>query len=173
MKLDRQLPVYPVLKDQSNWKMFKIILQKINKPTKAGKIALEWQAKQFNSGAENFSLLVQNHQPKVGFEPRPPGSESRTSTNVLTTRLSGPCHLSNNLFCLNNKLYFGLRAIETTQKSRSAWKNHLRSQKYLEEKRKTVQLKVCIKRLTYLQLLLLIREQLKRQSSNTIKSFGL
>ena len=46
---------------------------------------------------------------KVGFKPCPPESDSITSTEVLTTRLSGPCHR------LSSKLYFGVRAIEITQ----------------------------------------------------------
>ena len=40
------------------------------KPTNAGKIALEWQAAQLNSGAVakiNFSVSMRKHQPKVEF----------------------------------------------------------------------------------------------------------
>ena len=55
---------------------------------------------------------------EVGFKPRPPGTDSVTSTDVLTTRLSEFCHpVSNNRFCLNNKLNFGVRAIEISKKN--------------------------------------------------------
>ena len=61
----------------------------------------------------NFLFWVQKAQTKVGFEPRPE-SDSFTSTEALTTRLSEPCHrISKNRFCLNNKLYFGVRALKS------------------------------------------------------------
>ena len=67
------------------------------------KIAIERQAAQLNSGAVlsiDFSLWVQKHQPSVGFEPRPNESDSVTSMEVLTNRLSVTCHrVSNNWFC--------------------------------------------------------------------------
>ena len=64
---------------------------------------------------------------KGAFEHRPPDSPSTTPTDAMSNPLSGPCqhlyHLSNIRLCLNNKLYFGLTAIEIAQKS-SARKNH-------------------------------------------------
>ena len=61
----------------------------------AGKIALEWQAAQINSGTVasiRFSLWVRKHLATIGFEPGPLESDSFTSTEVLTTRLIGACH---------------------------------------------------------------------------------
>ena len=80
-------------------------------------------------------------KPAEDFEPRHPESNSVTSTEVLTR---GPYHrLSDNQFCLNNKLDFGVRAIEIAQKLKKCAKKSLEKSKIiLEEKRKTVKQKI-------------------------------
>ena len=83
---------------------------------------------------------MQKQETMLEFEPRPPESDFVTSTEALSTRLSGPCHrLSNNRFCLYNKHYFGVRAIEITPKKKSVKKSLEKSKIILEEKRKNGQ----------------------------------
>ena len=59
---------------------------------------------------------MQKHQPTIGIEPRSSETHSGTSTELLPSALSVPCHqVSNNRIRLNNKLYFGARAVKITQ----------------------------------------------------------
>ena len=99
----------------------------------------------------NFSLWVQKHQTTEGFESRPPESSSFTSTEALTTRLSGTCHRTSNRFSLNNKLYFGVRATEITKKIKKKCKKKSleKSKIILEKQRKNSQAKNLHKKDTF------------------------
>ena len=93
------------------------------------------------------------------------GPTPEFSTEAVTTRLSGPRQfLSCNQFYFSNKLYFGEGAIRSLIIKKTSLKKSLeKSKKVLEQKRKTVKQKCCIKNSTFtVTASNFLREQLKR-----------
>ena len=98
-------------------------------------------------GGRKFFFFGAKDQTKVRFKSRSPETAFFTSRKALNTRLSRLCHRISR-FCLNNKFYFGVRAIKITQISRSsAWNSYLSSQRfYLKKSAKTVKQKSCFEK---------------------------
>ena len=86
----------------------------------------------------NFSLWVQKHQTKVGFDPRPPESASVTSTEVLNTRISGLCQrLSQQSVLFEQQNLFRSESYCNHSKFKKCVKKSLEKSKIIpEEKRK-------------------------------------
>ena len=104
-----------------------------HKPTNVRRIALEREARQFNSWSlvmTNFSLCVQTTSTPPWFQPLTSRSMATRTNHCATSQLIFRCC---NRIYISNKLYFG--ALEITKKWwTKAWKSHLRSQRMFYKK---------------------------------------
>ena len=90
-------------------------------------------------------LCVRKQQPTVRFKTRPLVSDSFTSTEVLSTRLQVHHRVSINRFCLNNKLFRSKINCRHSRIKKCVKKSLEKSAIIIEEKRKTVKQKNCIR----------------------------
>ena len=97
------------------------------KPTKVGRISLEWNVKQLNSRSsslDHFFYGCKKNLTKPEFEPRTSRSLTRWTTEMTVRPFFLGCC---NQFYFSNNFYFRKRTIKISQKRRSSqiYKNYI------------------------------------------------